>query len=62
MNASVDKDTCIGCGLCPSICPDVFEVDDDGKAVAKTNPVPAGHEDDAKDAESSCPVNAISVD
>ena len=62
MNASVDKDTCIGCGLCQSICPDVFEMDDDGKAVAKTNPVPAGHEDDAKDAESSCPVNAISVD
>ena len=47
MNASVDKDTCIGCGLCPSICPSVFEMDDDGKAVAKNNPVPAGNEDDA---------------
>ena len=34
MNASVDKDTCIGCGLCPSICPQ-FEMDDDGKAVAR---------------------------
>lgn len=60
MNAKVDKDTCIGCGLCPSICPDVFEMDDDGKAVAKS--VPEGKEDEAKDAESSCPVNAISVD
>lgn len=61
MNANVDKDTCIGCGLCPSLCPDVFEMDDDGKAVAKSA-VPAGKEDEAKDAESSCPVNAISVD
>lgn len=60
MNAKVDKDTCIGCGLCPSICPDVFEMDDDGKAVAKA--VPSGKEDEAKDAESSCPVNAIEVD
>ena len=39
-----------------------FEMDDDGKAVAKTNPVPGGNEDDARDAESSCPVNAISLD
>lgn len=61
MNANVDKDTCIGCGLCPSICPDVFEMDDDGKAVAKSD-VPEGKEDEARDAESSCPVNAISVD
>ena len=61
MNANVDKDTCIGCGLCPSICPDVFEMDDDGKAVAKSE-VPSGQEDEARDAESSCPVNAISVE
>ena len=29
MKAIVDKDTCIGCGLCPSICPEVFDMDDD---------------------------------
>ena len=62
MKANVDQETCIGCGLCPSICPSVFEMDDDGKAVARTNPVPAENEDDARDAESSCPVNAISLD
>ena len=26
MKAVVDQDTCIGCGLCPSICEEVFEI------------------------------------
>ena len=34
MKAHVDKDTCIGCGLCPSICEAVFVLEDDGKAAA----------------------------
>ena len=25
MHAEVDKDTCIGCGACPDICPEVFK-------------------------------------
>ncbi|MEN8433037.1 ferredoxin [Clostridium septicum] len=62
MKAKVDKDTCIGCGLCPSICPEVFGMDDDGKAVAKVADVPDSNVDEAKDAESSCPVSAIIVD
>lgn len=62
MKANVDKETCIGCGLCPSICPEVFEMDDDGKAKAITDPVPDNCSDEAKDAEASCPVNAISVE
>lgn len=62
MKAHVDKDTCIGCGLCPSICPDVFSMDDDGKAVAIGSDVPSEHEDGAKEAEGSCPVNAIEVE
>lgn len=62
MNANVDKDTCIGCGLCPSICPEVFDMDDDGKAVAISPDVPQENEDGAKEAAENCPVNAISVE
>ena len=62
MKAHVDKDTCIGCGLCPSICPEVFEMDDDGKAKAISSDVPSGEEDGAQEAADSCPVDAISVD
>lgn len=62
MKAIVDRDTCIGCGLCPSICSEVFSMDDDGKAVAIDDVVPSEHEDETKDAEASCPVNAISTE
>lgn len=62
MKANVDKETCIGCGLCPSICDAVFEMDDDGKAKVIADPVPEACESDSKDAEASCPVNAISVE
>lgn len=61
MKANVDKDTCIGCGLCPSICESVFEMDEDGKAVARNPEVSSANEDEAKDAEASCPVSAITV-
>lgn len=61
MNASVDKEACIGCGLCPSICEAVFEMDGDGKATVHCNPVPDKCVDEVKDAEASCPVNAIQV-
>ncbi|KRQ85826.1 Ferredoxin [Caloramator mitchellensis] len=62
MRAVVSQDTCIGCGLCPSIAPDVFEMKDDGKAHVIANPVPKDSEDAAKEAADSCPVNAIAVE
>lgn len=62
MKANVDKDTCIGCGMCPSICPEVFDMDDDGKAHTIVDEVPEGKEAEAQDAADSCPVDAISVD
>jgi ferredoxin len=62
MNAHVDKDTCIGCGLCPSISPEVFEMQDDGKAGEIVDSVPETAHDSAKEAAESCPVNAILVE
>ncbi|MEY7999378.1 ferredoxin [Clostridium sp. JNZ X4-2] len=62
MKAVVDKDVCVSCGLCPSTCPDVFSMDDDGKAVAITGKVPEELEDSAKEAEEGCPVSAITVE
>lgn len=62
MEAHVDKDTCIGCGLCPSICPEVFEMQDDGKAGEIKASVPESSADTAKEAADSCPVSAIEVE
>lgn len=61
MKAVVDKDLCIGCGLCPSICPEVFSMDDDGLAVAIDEELDENIVDSAKEAEDSCPVDAITV-
>lgn len=61
MKGYVDKDTCISCGLCPSVCPEIFEMDDDGKAVAKNIEIQEELEDSAKEAEEGCPVDAITV-
>lgn len=58
MNPVVDKDLCIGCGLCPSIAPEVFEMEDDGKAVAI---VAETSDPAAQEAADSCPVAAISL-
>lgn len=62
MKAYVDKDTCIGCGLCPAICPEIFEMEDDGKAVASKSEVPENLILSAKEAEDQCPVTAITVE
>lgn len=56
MPISVDSEKCIGCGLCSSICGDVFELRDDGKAHVKKQEC---KECDCKSVAESCPVNAI---
>jgi len=61
MKASVDPDMCTGCGLCPDICPAVFEMDG-GVAKAKGGPVPSDAEDTCRDAAESCPVEAINIE
>ena len=53
----VDKEKCIGCGLCASICPDVFELGDDGKAHV-IDPK-ACSKCDCQEASDNCPVDAI---
>ncbi|MFH1607885.1 MAG: ferredoxin [archaeon] len=52
----VNKELCIGCGLCVSICGEVFEIAKDNKAKIKSQTNPPC----VKEAIESCPVDAIS--
>ena len=61
MKALVNKDTCIGCGLCVDVCPQVFSMEQDGKAVAKDMSVPLDIEASCRDAAQQCPVEAIEI-
>lgn len=62
MKASVNRELCIGCGLCAEICPDVFEMDDESIAQVIVAVIPGDAEEAAKEAAASCPVEAIVIE
>ena len=55
----VDKEACIGCGICPATAPDHFELVN-GIAQVKKQPATTAEEAKCSEALDSCPVNAIS--
>ncbi len=62
MKASVDHDLCIGCGVCESECPEVFEMGDEGLAVAKEGDIDESVLEKAQEARNQCPVEAITIE
>ena len=61
MKAFVDEDSCRGHGICWTICPEVFELTDDGYAIAAEGDVPAELADAVRRAVGSCPEHAITI-
>ncbi len=61
MKVVVDYDTCDGNGVCMSICPEVFEVRDDGYLYVLDDQPGDELREKVKGSESSCPTQAISV-
>lgn len=51
------NDSCIGCGACTGVAPEVFDLGDDGLATVIGDDVAS-----AKEAADSCPVEAIEVE
>ena len=56
---TVNKETCTGCGLCASLCPEAFEIGDDNIAKVKGD---SCKDQDIKEIASQCPVEAIVVE
>jgi ferredoxin len=56
----VDKNKCIGCGACAAVCPEVFEMGDDGKSHVKAGADLKKNAKCIKQAIEGCPVEAIS--
>lgn len=61
MRATVDEETCIGCGLCAETCPEVFEMTDD-KVSVKVDEVPEDVIESCREAAENCPVEAIEIE
>ncbi len=60
MALTIDKDTCIGCGVCSSMLEDVF-VMDDNEGIAIIKDAKAGSDDQIQETIDACPVGAISL-
>ncbi len=56
----INKNKCIGCGACAATCPEVFQMEDDGKAGVKPSADTKKHSKCIKEAIQNCPVGAIS--
>lgn len=61
MKVHVDKEICAGFGVCLGLCPEVFELHEDGYAIVLVDEVPPELEDMVRKAAVQCPSNAITV-
>ena len=59
MRVVVDQDKCTGLGLCESIAPDFFEVQDDGSLELLRSDVEDGQVGALQEAVRSCPTEAL---
>ena len=60
VKAAVDAEACVGCGACVDICPDVFKMEGD-KAIPFITEIPDEAVKCAREAEDTCPVDAIVI-
>lgn len=62
MNIIVDRARCTGIGICESVAPDYFEVDDDGALILTRETVGDTDRADVEEAVRACPALALSIE
>jgi ferredoxin len=62
MRIVVDRDRCVGTGICESIAEDVFEVQDDGTMKLLTEEVDESDRDRMEQAVARCPTAALRIE
>lgn len=60
MKATIDRSSCICCGVCADTCPEVFRLADDGFAEICGEITPL-NEAVALEAQDNCPVGVIQI-
>lgn len=61
MAKAIVNETCIGCGACIGVAPEIFDLNDEGLAVSIVDGDLGDLEASAKDAADCCPVEAIEI-
>ncbi len=61
MKAAIDRQACLRCGLCVSLCPVVFSMLEGEAAQATTEAVPEDCMASVQAAADSCPTSAIQL-
>ncbi|GIN72866.1 ferredoxin [Bacillus sp. J14TS2] len=65
--AIINQETCICCGNCEGLAPDIFDLDQDGVAFVKLDqnrgsiPVPEDQIDSLIDAMEECPTDSVKI-
>lgn len=62
MKAFVDPDTCMGCGVCETIAPNVFKLEAEPYAIVLVDVVAPEDEEAVREAMDSCPEGSITIE
>ncbi len=61
MKVRIIKEECIACGVCADIAPAIFEMGEDAAQI-KVDEVPEPEQEAVREADESCPTEAIVVE
>ncbi len=62
MKVTVDKDLCLGCGICEGLAPEVFSLEREPVAEVLLDPVPEEFWDAVRQSAEECPEEAIIIE